>query len=406
MPLLPYKNPVKRLLAATKQKRITIGATGTTDYRGAVGGQSSPGAMGAHTALSDMPSALVDDHDGRYYTETEIDARVLDDIFDVDAPAPDDNDVLSFDSLSGTWVPVPAGAGSTNFDITDGVVTENVVGDVGTIEHSSASGKVLIALNAGVFDHDVDDSLIDHNALTNTHNLTTDIDHDSITNTHNLTTDIDHDSITNTHNLTTDIDHGSIDGLGDDDHTQYAKLAGRSGGQTLNGGTAAGDDLILNSTSHGTKGDVVLNTNFEVNGAGAHQNPYNGVATLVLGVVPDTITVAFGTALPDTDYTIQLTGRSHFYDYGVPTFIITAAGTLTLNGVFVNTSWHIASKTVNGFTATALHTVIKSTAPATEPTLSDVSVLHHGMLLSALATFYTFVAHNDNLLCDWAVRRY
>jgi hypothetical protein len=33
--------------------------------------------------------------------------------------------------------------------------------------------------------------------------------------------DIDHDSITNTHNLTTDIDHGLINGLGDDDHLQY-----------------------------------------------------------------------------------------------------------------------------------------------------------------------------------------
>jgi hypothetical protein len=51
---------------------------------------------------------------------------------------------------------------------------------------------------------------IDHDALTNTHNLTTDIDHNTITNNHNLTTDIDHDTITNTHNLTTDIDHNAL----------------------------------------------------------------------------------------------------------------------------------------------------------------------------------------------------
>ena len=42
----------------------------------------------------------------------------------------------------------------------------------------------------------IDDLGIDHNLLTNTHNLTTDIDHNSLTNTHNLTTDISHDSIT------------------------------------------------------------------------------------------------------------------------------------------------------------------------------------------------------------------
>jgi hypothetical protein len=47
------------------------------------------------------------------------------------------------------------------------------------------------------------------------------IDHNNLSNTHNLTSDIDHDQLTNTHNLTTDIDHGSITGLGDDDHTQY-----------------------------------------------------------------------------------------------------------------------------------------------------------------------------------------
>ncbi|MFA6082665.1 MAG: hypothetical protein WC773_04655 [Patescibacteria group bacterium] len=46
------------------------------------------------------------------------------------------------------------------------------------------------------------------------------------------------------------LDHGlALTGLTDDDHTQYALLAGRSGGQTLIGGTAAGDDLILRATS-------------------------------------------------------------------------------------------------------------------------------------------------------------
>ncbi len=67
---------------------------------------------------------------------------------------------------------------------------------------------------------------VDHNTITNTHNLTTNIDHDTITNTHNLTTDVDHGAITNTHNLTTDIDHGVITGLGDDDHTIYSLADG------------------------------------------------------------------------------------------------------------------------------------------------------------------------------------
>lgn len=53
-------------------------------------------------------------------------------------------------------------------------------------------------------------------------------------------------------------DHGLLDGLTDDDHTQYALLAGRSGGQTLNGSTVAGEDLILKGTAHATPGRVKI----------------------------------------------------------------------------------------------------------------------------------------------------
>jgi len=54
------------------------------------------------------------------------------------------------------------------------------------------------------------------------------------------------------------ISHGSLAGLGNDDHAQYGLLAGRAGGQTLIGGSAAGEDLILESTSNASKGDVQL----------------------------------------------------------------------------------------------------------------------------------------------------
>ncbi len=53
-------------------------------------------------------------------------------------------------------------------------------------------------------------------------------------------------------------DHGALAGLGDDDHTIYSLLLGRSGGQTLIGGTAASNDLTLESTSNATKGDIIL----------------------------------------------------------------------------------------------------------------------------------------------------
>lgn len=58
-------------------------------------------------------------------------------------------------------------------------------------------------------------------------------------------------------------DHGALTGLGDDDHTQYPLLLGRSGGQTLIGGTAASNDLTLQSTSNATRGQIVLSDDAE-----------------------------------------------------------------------------------------------------------------------------------------------
>ena len=55
-------------------------------------------------------------------------------------------------------------------------------------------------------------------------------------------------------------DHGELLGLADDDHSQYALLGGRSGGQTLIGGTASGETLTLVSTSHITKGKILFGT--------------------------------------------------------------------------------------------------------------------------------------------------
>lgn len=56
-------------------------------------------------------------------------------------------------------------------------------------------------------------------------------------------------------------DHGALTGLLDDDHTQYALLAGRGTGQVLKGGTAANNNLDLYSTSDPTQGQIRLYSN-------------------------------------------------------------------------------------------------------------------------------------------------
>lgn len=55
-------------------------------------------------------------------------------------------------------------------------------------------------------------------------------------------------------------DHSALTGLADDDHTQYALLAGRATPQTLAFGSASGATAgYLTSTSHATKGRYALN---------------------------------------------------------------------------------------------------------------------------------------------------
>jgi len=58
--------------------------------------------------------------------------------------------------------------------------------------------------------------------------------------------------------VNTKVDHGSILGLGDDDHTQYALLAGRGTAQVLNGGDASG---TLSLSAHaGTANAITIDS--------------------------------------------------------------------------------------------------------------------------------------------------
>lgn len=64
-----------------------------------------------------------------------------------------------------------------------------------------------------------------------------------------------------------EIDHTTIQNLvsGDSGHTQFAMLAGRSGGQQIQGGTGAAQDLVLESTSNASKGLVRVKDNLVPN---------------------------------------------------------------------------------------------------------------------------------------------
>lgn len=76
----------------------------------------------------------------------------------------------------------------------------------------------------------------------------------------------------------TEITHNTLSGLttGDAGHTQFALLAGRSGGQSLIGGTGAGEHLTFESTSHGTKGQIKFKDTLHANTDASFSGSWSG----------------------------------------------------------------------------------------------------------------------------------
>ncbi len=76
----------------------------------------------------------------------------------------------------------------------------------------------------------------------------------------------------------TEIAHASISGLTTTDagHTQFAMLAGRSGGQTVQGGTAAGEHLLLESTANASKGLIKVKDSIVANTDATFSSTWSG----------------------------------------------------------------------------------------------------------------------------------
>ncbi len=86
-------------------------------------------------------------------------------------------------------------------------------------------------------------------------------------------------------------DHGALTGLSDDDHTIYALLLGRAGGQVIIGGTAASDNLTFTATSSATDGTIFFKTDptteiMRITSAGIIVN--NPVADIDFSIFADT----------------------------------------------------------------------------------------------------------------------
>lgn len=168
----------------------------------------------------------------------------LGELHDVLIGSPANGDLISYDSALGYWKNIAPATVATSGDHAD-------LSNIGTNTHAQIDSHIantsnphsVTASQVGAYttseaDSAVSGAITTHTGLADPHSQ------------YLL------ESAAST--VATSGDHGDLSGLSDDDHSQYALLAGRLGGQVLTGGTASGDDLTLNSTSNATKGGVFI----------------------------------------------------------------------------------------------------------------------------------------------------
>lgn len=110
------------------------------------------------------------------------------------------------------------------------------------------------------------------------------------------------------------IAHSSLTGLTTGDpHTQYALLAGRSGGQSLSGGTAANDDLTLQGTTNATR--TTSYVIMQPNGGNVGIGTTSPEARLHVVHVTSTNTAQYG-GISELDFTSTASDLNESFGFG------------------------------------------------------------------------------------------
>jgi hypothetical protein len=120
--------------------------------------------------------------------------------------------------------------------------------------------------------------------------------------------------------------------------TQYVLLAGRSGGQTITGGTAAGNNLTLSSTSHATKGSFIFGpaSNVGMKITGARVSRGDGGGYLDFGTSGYDLSLVNGAGYYAVD------GYSQLYCF-TSVSVSGINGLLNSNSSFATTGWQAVS---------------------------------------------------------------
>jgi hypothetical protein len=129
--------------------------------------------------------------------------------------------------------------------------------------------------------------------------------------------------------ISNSIDHNNLSNLRVGDvHTQYVLLSGRNGGQTIYGGSAPNDTLILQSNSNSVAtGNVIISSPLQIN---ANITSTSATQTITGGTSPTNGLTIYGTATSNGNLILQ--GNSDSSSTGCVKIVTTAQTTNSTNG--------------------------------------------------------------------------
>lgn len=163
-----------------------------------------------------------------------------------------DGNTLSSTDANGNVILSPDGTGIIQVD-------KSVVPNVGTLDLGTSSNLFQnLYLSGGI--NDGTNSISVGNLLSFRHSFFRDIAQTQPAQTGDALFYDDANDVWLASIPDSEVTHSALTGLtvGDSGHTQFAMLAGRTGGQIIQGGTDSGNNLTLESTAHATKGSIFL----------------------------------------------------------------------------------------------------------------------------------------------------
>jgi hypothetical protein len=171
----------------------------------------------------------------------------------------------------------------------------------------------------------------------------------------------------------------------------YARLAGAAGGQTITGGTAAGENLTLLSTSNATKGAVIFGTSSEYD----HANERLGVGTLTPGAKLHALATTeqlrlgydasnYASTTVSAAGVVANTATGGQWTYRATSSSATLGAELISNGTFASdlASWTDSGASWSWSAGTALHTAGSSTTLTQAETVTNGATYQIGITIT------------------------